>query len=125
MAIDNNGHAHVVFGITRYINDASGAGFYAFNPMNDGIVYWNDTMASFSNNYNALAPPAYGFPGSELIEDENYIGWMQDVDGDGEVTLEGVLPIRTYGMSTQPAIHIDEYGYIMKARRVKGVWEYK
>ncbi len=36
---------------------------------------------------------------------------MQDVDGDGVVTLaETQTPIRTYGMCTTPNIHIDEFG---------------
>ncbi len=110
MAIDNQGHAHVVFGITRYINDAGGSGFYAYNPAWEGIAYWNDLMEPFSSDYDALAPPGIGFENSELVEDVTYIGWMQDVDGDGEVTLDGVLPLRTYGMSTQPGIHVDDQG---------------
>ncbi len=109
MAIDNQGHAHVVFGLTRYINDGTG-GFYAYNPDWEGIIYWNDMMEPFSNDYNALAPPGLGYEASELEVDVTYIGWMQDVDGDGVVTLEGELPLRTYGMSTTPAIHVDDWG---------------
>ena len=112
MAIDNQGHAHVVFGISRYINDVSGSGFYAYNPKNDGIVYWNDMMEPFSNELNTLAPPIYGFANSELIEDVNYIGWMQDVDGDGVVTLEGIEVVRSYGMSSMPTITVDDQGQV-------------
>ena len=33
-----------------------------------------------------------------MIEDVNYIGWMQDVDGDGELTLEPEVEVlRSYG----------------------------
>ncbi len=67
MAIDNEGHAHVVWGITRYINDASGSGFFAYHPdWNDGIGYWNDMMNRFTSGYNALAPP-----------DIPYVSWLR------------------------------------------------
>ena len=118
LAVDNNGHVHVAFGITRYLSDAGGSGFFAYNPANDGIVYWNDMMETLNadfENLNALAPPAYGFSETELVEDVNYVGWMQDIDGDGVVTLNPITDdnvIRTYGMSTQPTIHVDDYGQV-------------
>jgi hypothetical protein len=69
-------------------------------------------MEPFSNDLNTLAPPIYGFANSELIEDVNYIGWMQDVDGDGVVTLEGIEVVRSYGMSSMPTITVDDQGQI-------------
>ena len=110
MTIDYQGHAHVVFGITRYINDEGGEDFLDTDQKNDGIGYWNDMMEPFSNDLDALAPPVYGFANSEMIEDYTFVGWMQDVDGDGVVTLEGILPLRSYGMSTMPTISVDEQG---------------
>jgi hypothetical protein len=110
MCIDYEGHAHVVFGITRFVSDGGGANYMWDNPKNDGIVYWNDMMEPFSNDLNALAPPIFGFANSEMIEDVNYIGWMQDVDGDGVVSLEGAFEIRSDGMSTMPTITVDEQG---------------
>ena len=118
LAVDADGNVHVAFAITRYISDAGGSGFFAYNPKNDGIVYWNDMMETFNSdgdNLNALAPPAYGFDDSELIEDVNYVGWLQDIDGDGVVSLEPITDaavLRTYGMSTQPTIHVDDYGQV-------------
>ncbi|MDT8392578.1 MAG: T9SS type A sorting domain-containing protein [Bacteroidales bacterium] len=122
MTIDDNGHAHVVFGLQRGISDESGSGVYAWNPNNDGIVYWNDMMEPFSNDINALAPPHLNVPESELVVDENYIGWMQDVDGNGVVELEGIFAIRTYGMSTQPSISVDDYGqrFVIWAANTEG-----
>ena len=128
MAIDDNGHAHVVFGITRWINDENGSGFFTYNPQwNDGIGYWNDMMDPFSNDYNALAPPDIPYVTSELVEGETYAGHMKDLDGDGEITLAAGLnyPTRTYGMCTYPAIHIDGQGrrFIIYSANAEG-YEY-
>ncbi|HSG67737.1 MAG TPA: sialidase family protein, partial [Bacteroidales bacterium] len=86
MTIDYEGHVHVVFGINRVMHLEVGTTYNLF-PYVDGIGYWNDMMEPFSNDHNALAPPQYGYANSELEEDVNYIGYMQDVDGDGEITL--------------------------------------
>jgi len=110
MTIDSDGHAHVVFALQRAIADESGAGLYAWNPDYDGIAYWNDEMEPFSDDINALAPPQLDYPGSEMVQDENYIGWMQDVDGDGVVTLEGIMNYHSPGMSTMPSIFVDDDG---------------
>lgn len=111
IAIDNLGHAHVVFGITRYINDGSATDFFdEHEKWSNGIAYWNDMMDPFSSDYDALAPPGIGYANSELVQDVSYIGWMQDVDGDGVVTLAGAYPIRTHGMCTTPCIHVDDQG---------------
>ena len=111
MAIDNDGHVHVVFAITRYQNsEATGAVTYPYHPDWEGIVYWNDEMEPFSNDLNALAPPKAGQANSELIEGVNYIGEIQDVDGSGTIEFEGILPLRCTGISTWPAIHVDDQG---------------
>ncbi|RLD31356.1 MAG: hypothetical protein DRI83_12565 [Bacteroidetes bacterium] len=110
MTLDDDGHAHVVFALQRAISEESGYGLYAWNPDYDGIAYWNDEMEPFSGDINALAPPQLGFPDSEMIQDVNYIGWMQDVDGDGLVTLEGIQEYHSSGMSQMPSIYVDEFG---------------
>jgi len=112
MAIDNNGMAHVVFGITRYINDDGGSGFFTYHPeWSDGIGYWNDSMEPFKgSNYDAVGPPDISYVNSDLVLDETYVGWMQDLDDDGVVTLAGNFPTRVYGMCQQPAIHVDDFG---------------
>jgi len=82
--LDNSGMIHCVFGINRAHSDGSGTYWF---PFIDGVGYWNETMPAFSGTLDALNP--YGEEGSELIDDYNLIGWSQDVDGDGEVTLIG------------------------------------
>lgn len=112
IALDNTGKAHVVFGISRVAHFEVGT-TYSLWPYYDGIGYWNEDMDVFSDDVNALAPPQYGYANSEMIEDLNYIGWMQDVDGDGQVTLN--TEIRYYqqhGPSTVPSIGINELGNI-------------
>ena len=85
-AIGPDGMVHIVFGIGQAWHTEPGTSYW-LNSNVDGIGYWNDTMEPFGNDTNTLAPPYFEYPESEMIEDVNYIGWMQDVDGDGVVTL--------------------------------------
>jgi hypothetical protein len=115
IAIDHNGKCHVVFGLNRVMvpTITSPPGGYNFFPFVDGIAYWNEDMPTFSNDLNALAPPQYGYPTSELVEDVNYIGWTQDIDGDGVITFITTptgfpMAYREFGLSTMPTISISE-----------------
>jgi hypothetical protein len=108
IAIDASGKCHVVFGINRVMHLEVGTTYNLF-PYVDGIGYWNEDMDPFSNDHDALAPPQYGYANSEMIEDYNYIGWMQDVDGDGVITLtDDIYFYRQLGPSTMPTITVDE-----------------
>jgi len=111
--IDNTGKAHVVYGINRVIHSEVGTS-YNYYPYVDGIGYWNEDMDVFSDDLDALAPPQLGYSNSELEVDVNYIGWMQDVDGDGEVTLnDDIMSYRGIGPSTFPTIAVSDGGEIM------------
>lgn len=44
VALDNNGMAHVAFGITRFFNDVIGDGSYSYYPGYDDMLYWNESM---------------------------------------------------------------------------------
>ena len=108
ITIDNSGKAHVVFGINRVMHLEVGTTYNLF-PYVDGIGYWNEDMEPFSNDLDALAPPQYGYPNSEMVEDVNYIGWMQDVDGDGEITLApDIMYYGVIGPSTYPTIAVSD-----------------
>jgi len=112
IALDPDGMAHVVFAINRVAHFELGT-TYNLWPYYDGIGYWNESMQGFSNDVNALAPPQYGYANSEMVEDVNYIGWMQDVDGDGVVTLNtGIMYYQQHGPSTMPTIGINDLGNI-------------
>ena len=122
IAIDNNGKCHVVFGLSRIIVEeiTSPPGGYGLFSWVDGIGYWNEDMPPFSNDPRAMAGPQYGYEASEMIEDYNYIGWAQDVDGDGELTYittaDGFpMTYRSVGLSTMPTISIDDEGRIFIA----------
>lgn len=116
VAIGPDGKVHVAFGLTRVLHDEVGT-TYTYFPYIDGIGYWNEDMPPFSNNLSALAGPQYGYAGSEMVENYNYIGWTQDVDGDGEITLVENLPMayREIGFSTMPAITVDDDGRVFVA----------
>ena len=107
VALDNNGKVHVVFGINRVAHFDVGT-TYTLWPYYDGIGYWNEDMPTFSNDLNALAPPQYGYASSEMVEDVNYVGWMQDVDGSGTIDLNtDIMYYRELGPSTVPTITFD------------------
>lgn len=117
IALDNSGKAHVVFGINRVLHDAVGTTYSLF-PFVDGIGYWNEDMPAFSNDLSALAPPQYGYPTSEMEENYNYIGWTQDVDGDGQITFITTstgfpMYYRQMGISTMPSITVGDDGTIV------------
>ena len=122
LVIDNEDMVHLVFGINRSMSDGTNMSWF---PFVDGIGYWNENMSSFSNHKNALSP--YGDPGSELVEDYNLIGWTQDVDGDGEITLIGYETenIGKYylGFSSMPQLVInDDNLYLIYASVTEGFY---
>ncbi|MCF8302462.1 MAG: T9SS type A sorting domain-containing protein [Bacteroidales bacterium] len=110
ITLDKNGKAHVVFGINRVLHSEPGTEYFLF-PYVDGIGYWNEDMETFSDNIHTLDP--YGHPDSELVENENLIGWYQDVNGNGQMDLlDDLIYYRELGLSTMPTITIDEQGKV-------------
>jgi len=107
LAFDSQNKIHVVFGINRAYADAAGGGFWF--PGVGGIGYWNEDMPAFSNDLNALNP--YGHPDSELIEDVNFVGWTQDLNGNGEIDVLDDWGTYFVGFSSQPQIIIDDMDY--------------
>ncbi len=116
IALDQNGMAHVAFGVGRVWNETLD-GFFQISVYCDGIAYWNEDMDRFSNDHNALAVPGWlpWITYTELTTDYNYIGWMQDIDGDGEVHLANwpnystanIMTYNEFGASTMPTITVD------------------
>lgn len=100
---DDNGIAHVVFGINRTVCD--GAGTYWF-PAVGGIGYWNENRPSFTNNLNALSP--YGHPDSELEEDYSLIGWTQDINNNGQLDILDDWGTYYLGFSSMPQIYCND-----------------
>jgi hypothetical protein len=102
MTYDNSGKVHVAFGISRAYSN--GVTQYWF-PLVDGIGYWHEDMAAFSNHKNSLSP--YGDPGSELIENYNLIGWMQDINNNGTLDILGEPGLYFVGASSMPQLVFD------------------
>lgn len=134
IAIGPDGKAHVAFAINRVAHFEVGTSYNLW-PLYDGIGYWNEDMPVFNedvDNLDALAPPQYGFPNSEMVEDVNYIGWMQDMDGDGEITLNSdILYYQQHGPSVMPTIGVNDFNevYVIYTSTTEGyeidVYNYK
>jgi len=121
MAIGPDGKVHVAFGICQVIHDSAGTTF-SYWPAAEGIGYWNEDMPVFGNDRYALADPGmaelFGWE-TELQYDYNLIGWIQDIDGDSALDLQGGWNAqhlyRSIGLSTMPAIHVDDENYVFIA----------
>lgn len=110
VALDNDGLAHVTFGVTR-VGHFDVGDTYTSYPFYDGLVYWKEGMDPFEDgdeNLNALDPDL-------LDEDGHLIGWSLDINGNGVWdiigTVESLGNYRT-GISTMPTMTIDENNYI-------------
>jgi hypothetical protein len=102
IALDPSGKAHVAFGIiSSWYN-----GNWYYDPMVDGIGYWNEDMPAFSDNYNALNPQ--GGAGSEMVADYNLIAWTQDMNGNGQIEIDEVGNYLVKGISSMPQLIVDE-----------------
>jgi hypothetical protein len=110
IALDPSGQVHMVFGLSRVAHTEAGTTF-SYWPYTDGIGYWKEDMGPFVTN-----PTNYYWTlhADLLFESGNLIGWVQDVDGDGEVSIFDLelMVYRPLGLSTWPTLHIDEFGRI-------------
>lgn len=110
VALDNDGIAHITFGITRVGHFETG-GTYSSWPFYDGLGYWKEGMPPFEDgdqNINALDP-------SLLEEDVNLIGWSLDLNNNGVWDIIGTVEsVGNYrvGPSSMPTMAIDENNYI-------------
>jgi hypothetical protein len=104
VALDNNGMAHVIFALTRVAHTEPGT-TYSYWPYTDGIVYWNEGMGPFPTN---PTNPHWTLHADLLYESGHLVGWTQDVDGDGVVSIFDLeLQVyRSLGISTMPDIHV-------------------
>ena len=106
-AFDNNGLLHIVFGVNRAMSDGSTASWF---PFIDGIAYWNENLPTWTGGTqqeqkNCLDP-------TTLEEQGSLIGWMQDVNNNGQLDLVGtatsILGLYYLSPSTMPQLAIDE-----------------
>ncbi|NTW23128.1 MAG: T9SS type A sorting domain-containing protein [Lentimicrobium sp.] len=105
LAFDKTGKLHVAFGVNRAMMEEGATGPSWF-PFVDGVAYWNEDMDPWTGgDVNALDPDV-------LFENGNLIGWMQDVNENGELDLVGfdVSNIGLYYISpsSMPQITVDD-----------------
>jgi len=110
LALDNDGMAHVVFGLCRVAHTEAGTS-YSYWPYTDGIVYWNEAMGPLPQH---PTNPHKTLHADFLYDNGHLIGWTQDVDGDGEVSIFelGLQVYRTLGLSTMPTITVDDMNQV-------------
>lgn len=103
VAVDNNGNAHVAFGLTRVNNDVTGDGSYSYYPGIDGIFYWNETMEPIMETDTDFLDPDH------LKEIGYTIFQRLDLDGDDTAWYMngGNFPSYGMGMTSTPQIVID------------------
>ena len=109
IAFDKSGKLHLAFGVNRAMMEA-GATAPSWFPFVDGVGYWNEDMPAWTGgDVDALDPDA-------LFESGNLIGWMQDINENGQIDLVGtdISNIGKYyvGPSSMPQITVDENNQI-------------
>ncbi|PKP04095.1 MAG: hypothetical protein CVU14_00795, partial [Bacteroidetes bacterium HGW-Bacteroidetes-9] len=82
VAFDKSGKLHVAFGVNRAMM-VEGAAAPSWFPFVDGVAYWNEDMPAWTDgDLNALDPDV-------LYEEGKLIGWMQDVNQNGQLDFIG------------------------------------
>jgi len=104
---DNNGLLHVAFGINRALGTGTGSSWY---PFVDGIAYWNENLPTWTGGTpyeqkHCLNP-------ATLEDQGSLIGWMQDVNGNGQLDLVGtdITSLGNYELSpsSMPQLAVDQ-----------------
>lgn len=92
VSIDDNGNAHVAFGITRMLNDVVDDGGYSYFPGVTAMLYWNETMSPILNTDATTLEP-------ENIEAAGYkVFYRNDLTGDGHAYFASNADIPSYGV---------------------------
>ena len=104
---DNNGLLHIAFGVNRAKGEGTSSVWY---PFVDGIAYWNENLPTWTGGTqqeqeNCLNPDL-------LFEQGSLIGWMQDVNGNGQLDLVGNatsnLGLYYLSPSSMPQLAVDQ-----------------
>ena len=106
MALDSEGMAHVVFGIRQDMERYRQVHGYLIlilivMVLATGTRKWKP----FPNDLSSTCSPRrWSYELSDALKDQNPIGWMQDVDGNGTVDLNTEMfnhPVtKSFGAST-------------------------
>ncbi|MBI2968195.1 MAG: T9SS type A sorting domain-containing protein [Bacteroidetes bacterium] len=93
VVLDENGIAHVFFGLMQYLDDVAGDGSWSYFPGWNGVAYWNE---NFGTN-----PPIV-------------IGGALDLNGSGQLDVidPNAIPLYYLSLSSMPSAGIDSNGCI-------------
>lgn len=100
VAVDDNGNAHIAFGLTRVLNDVTGDGSYSYFPGVSGLFYWNETMQPIMNADTDFLDPDH-------LKELGYIVFDRpDLDGDDTAWYMngGNFPSYGMGMTSTPQL---------------------
>jgi spore germination protein YaaH len=108
IVLDDQGNAHIAFGLTRILKLNQGSGYTIF-LMSDGIGYWNENMSPLATN---PTNPHWTLNRDNLLLSGNLIGWSQDINGNGVIDIDGseftITHYPSHGLSTMPTLYFDE-----------------
>lgn len=107
VTLDNNGDAHVFFGIMRVMNDVADDDATSYFPYIDGLGYWNESMTTYTD-----VTPDVVYANGTLP------GFLYDIDGNDTIDfLAAVSPALPFGayylsLTSMPNAAIDADGNI-------------
>jgi hypothetical protein len=101
VALDNNGQAHVVYGLMRVMNDDLTDGTTSYFPITDGMGYWNESMPTLTNIHV-----------DTLYNNGTLVAYMLDLNNDNQInwvgTGTGILGTYYQSLVSQPYLIIDQ-----------------
>jgi len=111
LAFDPQGKLHLAFGVNRAMYTEGAASWF---PFVDGLAYWNEDMPTWTGL--SLEEATEALNPDLLYESGNLIGWMQDVNENGQLDFVGFetsnIGLYYVSPSSMPQITVDEMGYI-------------
>lgn len=101
VALDNQGKAHVFFGLMRVLNTDLTDGSTSYFPYTDGLAYWNEDMAPFENlNFDTL------------WNQDHLVGYLQDINGNDTVMEFVGIGIYYLSLSGMPTVSVNSLNTI-------------
>lgn len=101
VVLDNNGKAHVFFGLMRVLNADTTDELTTDFPYTDGLVYWNENMPAFSSLHF-----------DTLWNQGNLVGYLQDINGNDTVMEFDSIGTYFSSLTSMPHASIDNNGNI-------------
>jgi hypothetical protein len=104
VVVDNNGKAHVFFGIMNFKDSADADGSYSWYPWTNGLVYWNDEMGT---NQGVAITGALDLNGDSSVFPTN-----QDIIDAIDNGDDGTIGLYYTSLSSLSSCGVDDSNYI-------------